>query len=69
MEGGHSARRVAHASDLTGKEIERALLEQIATNPNIEVLENHLAIDLLIESKVHGGESGATAIVASAPMS
>ena len=54
MEGGHSARRVAHASDLTGKEIERALLEQIAANPNIEVLENHLAIDLLIESKARG---------------
>ena len=56
MEGGHSTRRVAHASDLTGKEIERALLEQIATNTNIEVLENHLAIDLLIESKARGRE-------------
>lgn len=56
MEGGHSARRVAHASDLTGKEIERALLEQIAVNPNIEVLENHLAIDLLVESKARGRE-------------
>ncbi len=54
MEGGHSTRRVAHASDLTGKEIERALLEQIANNPNIEVLENHLAIDLLVESKARG---------------
>ena len=54
MEGGHSTRRVAHASDLTGKEIERALLEQIAANPNIEVLENHLAIDLLMASKAHG---------------
>ncbi|MCL2789571.1 MAG: L-aspartate oxidase [Desulfobulbus sp.] len=56
MEGGHSARRVAHASDLTGKEIERALLEQIAATPNIKVLENHLAIDLLIESKTRGRE-------------
>ncbi|MGI6656724.1 MAG: L-aspartate oxidase [Desulfobulbus sp.] len=54
MEGGHSARRVAHASDLTGKEIERALLEQVARNHNIELLENHLAIDLLIESKARG---------------
>jgi len=54
MEGGHSARRVAHASDLTGKEIERALLEQIAATANIEVLENHLAIDLLMESKARG---------------
>jgi len=47
---------VAHASDLTGKEIERALLEQIAANPNITVLENHLAIDLLIESRAPGRE-------------
>lgn len=51
MEGGHSARRVAHASDLTGREIERALLEQVAANKNIEVLENHLAVDLLMASK------------------
>ncbi len=51
MEGGHSARRVAHASDLTGKEIERALLEQVARTPNVEVLENHLAVDLLLASK------------------
>ena len=57
MEGGHSARRVAHAStqtgnaDLTGKEIERALLEQVAGHPDIEVLENHLAVDLLVASR------------------
>lgn len=51
-EGGHSARRVAHASDLTGREIERVLLEQTAAHPNIEILENHLAVDLLIASKV-----------------
>ncbi|PIE58244.1 MAG: L-aspartate oxidase [Desulfobulbus propionicus] len=52
MEGGHSTRRVAHAHDLTGHEIERALLEQIKGNPRVEMLENHLAIDLLIASKV-----------------
>ncbi len=56
MEGGHSARRVAHASDLTGREIERALLAKIASTPNIEVLENHLAVDLLIASKALGRE-------------
>lgn len=58
MEGGHSARRVAHASDLTGKEIERVLVEQTAAHPNIEILENHLAVDLLIASKAD--TSGAT---------
>ena len=56
MEGGHSARRVAHATDITGKEIERALIKQIEDNPNITVLEDHLAIDLLIESKARGRE-------------
>ncbi|MFP7754162.1 L-aspartate oxidase [Thermodesulfobacteriota bacterium B35] len=54
MEGGHSARRVAHSFDLTGREIERALLERVAETPNIEVLEDHLAIDLLMESKARG---------------
>ncbi len=50
-EGGHSARRIAHAMDLTGRKIEEALLAQVAANPNITVLENHLAVDLLVSSK------------------
>lgn len=54
MEGGHSARRVAHAKDLTGREIESALLAQVYANPRIEVLEDHMAIDLLIESRLTG---------------
>ncbi len=57
MEGGHSTRRVAHACDLTGREIERVLLDKIAAHPNIEVLENHLAIDLLVESKASNRQS------------
>ncbi len=55
MEGGHSHRRVAHAFDLTGREIERALLERIAQQNNVTVLENHLAIDLLLASKAPSG--------------
>ncbi len=50
-EGGHSQRRVAHAYDLTGREIERALLDAVKKNPNIEVFENYTAIDLLIGGK------------------
>ncbi|MFA7383462.1 MAG: L-aspartate oxidase [Desulfurivibrionaceae bacterium] len=50
-EGGHSARRIAHAMDLTGRKIEEGLLTQVAANPNITVLENHLAVDLLVSSK------------------
>ncbi len=50
-EGGHSARRIAHAMDLTGRKIEEGLLAQVAANPRITVLENHLAVDLLVSSK------------------
>src|SRR5271170_1338411 len=48
-EGGHSHRRVLHAQDLTGREIMRALGEAAKARPNIRVLENHVAINLLIE--------------------
>ena len=54
-EGGHSARRIVHALDLSGREIEHALLHHIGENPNITVLENHIAIDLLIASKAGHG--------------
>ena len=50
-EGGHSTRRIAHAMDLTGHEIEESLLNQVEINPQITVLENHLAVDLLVSSK------------------
>jgi L-aspartate oxidase len=48
-EGGHSHRRVLHAQDLTGREIMRALGMALRSRPNIRVLENHVAIDLLVE--------------------
>ena len=51
-EGGHSARRIAHSLDLSGREIERALLQAAAENPRVNILEDHLAVDLLIASKV-----------------
>ncbi|MFH2055107.1 MAG: FAD-dependent oxidoreductase, partial [bacterium] len=46
-EGGHSERRVVHAADYTGREIERALLQAVQDNGNISVYENHTAIDLI----------------------
>jgi L-aspartate oxidase len=56
-EGGHSHRRVLHAQDLTGREIMRALTEAAAANRNIRTLENHIAINLLVESS-SGGHPG-----------
>jgi len=51
-EGGHSARRILHAEDITGREIERALVEAVRQNPNITVYEHHIAIDLITCAKV-----------------
>lgn len=50
-EGGHSNRRVAHAFDLTGSEIERALLDQVSRCAGIELIENQICIDLAVEEK------------------
>ncbi len=48
-EGGHSERRVAHAKDFTGQEIERAFLEAVKTHPNIIIYENHIAVNLVVK--------------------
>lgn len=46
-EGGHSKRRVAHAYDLTGREIERALVDSVGRTQRISLYENHMCIDLI----------------------
>jgi L-aspartate oxidase len=51
-EGGHSRRRILHTKDLTGREVERILLERAEENENIRIYENHMAIDLLTKSKM-----------------
>ena len=56
-EGGHSKRRILHAKDVTGREIECALLAAVAEQSNIRIFENHLAIDLITSQKL--GQPGA----------
>lgn len=54
-EGGHNKRRVAHYQDATGFAISQALLAAVAKHPNITLLDNHIAVDLLSMAK-YGGE-------------
>jgi len=48
-EGGHTNRRIVHAADLTGREIERALLAAARSHPNVSFYEHHLATELVID--------------------
>ncbi|MFW6049683.1 MAG: L-aspartate oxidase [Myxococcota bacterium] len=53
-EGGHSARRVVHAGDITGREVQRALAQAVREHDRIRVFEHHMAIDLVETSKLGG---------------
>jgi len=46
-EGGHSLKRIVHAHDLTGKEVEEALISQVRQNERITLYENHCAVELI----------------------
>lgn len=54
QEGGHSARRILHAGDATGAEIQRVILEQATNHPNIKILAHHIAIDLITRLTMQG---------------
>jgi L-aspartate oxidase len=62
-EGGHSARRVVHAADATGAEVERALIAAAAAHPNIRLVEHQTAIDLIMLSRFGGPDLCAGAYV------
>jgi L-aspartate oxidase len=55
-EGGHSSSRIVHADDLTGHEIQRALIEAASGHKNVTILENYLAIDLVTKKHLGKGE-------------
>ncbi len=54
QEGGHTRRRVLHATDITGHEIARILVERARAHPNIRLLERHVAVDLIRREKATG---------------
>jgi L-aspartate oxidase len=54
-EGGHSRRRVAHSFDLTGREIERALVDKVGKCLGVTILENHMCADLIVSGGSVGG--------------
>lgn len=57
-EGGHSARRVLHAGDITGHAVIKAVLRRIRENENISFLEHHMAIDLVTTGWLQGHTNG-----------
>jgi L-aspartate oxidase len=50
-EGGHSARRIVHADDATGKELIRTLLDIVQNLEGVEIFENHIAVNLIVPEK------------------
>jgi len=46
-EGGHSQKRIVHAQDMTGLELEKILVAHVREHERIRVIENHIAIDLI----------------------
>ena len=54
-EGAHTHHRVVHWEDVTGREIQRALIAAVAAHPNITILDEHIAVDLLSLAK-YGGD-------------
>ncbi|UCD24332.1 MAG: L-aspartate oxidase [Gemmatimonadota bacterium] len=56
-EGGHSHRRIIHAADATGRASATTLERHVREQPGIDVLENHIAVDLVTSGKLHLGDN------------
>ncbi|NIA08397.1 MAG: L-aspartate oxidase [Nitrospiraceae bacterium] len=59
-EGEHSRRRIVHAEDFTGRAIQKTLGNKVSQLPSVEVLENHIAVDLITENKIKKSLSDST---------
>ncbi len=51
-EGGHSARRIVHATDATGAAVQKTLIEQVRATPGITIFEQHTLVDLITSRKL-----------------
>jgi L-aspartate oxidase len=57
-EGGHSRNRIVHCQDLTGREMERILLERVEEHPRIQLFPHHMAVNLITSRQVKNAPSG-----------
>lgn len=56
QEGGHSRRRIIHAADATGRAVQETLSAKVLAHPNITILDQHIAIDLITGKKLGRSE-------------
>ncbi|TMQ71059.1 MAG: L-aspartate oxidase [Candidatus Eisenbacteria bacterium] len=57
-EGGHSRRRIVHAADFTGRAVEQVLLDRVRDHPRVRLIEDRLAVDLILESRLRHRRRG-----------
>ena len=57
-EGGHSHRRIVHATDATGAAVQATLIERVRATPGITLFEHHMLVDLITDRKLpHAADS------------
>ncbi len=54
LEGGHSRKRIVHAQDRTGRAVEKTLLQRVREHDHIDLLDHHMAVNLITEKDVDG---------------
>ncbi len=56
-EGGHSHRRIVHATDATGAAVQTTLMDAVRNTPNVTLFEHHMLVDLITDRKLGGTEN------------